>query len=211
MKDEENTDLYDKDGCRLIKDNSEIKKAYVYTLNEDESKVIFDEIELTSVAEQKHKSTDYATVKVSVDDNTLDLTEGKLNDKSEMGTDNEIRTSAFAVEVDNSPLYRRFDNAELEESETADSLFFVEKIRKEYLMDEWNKNLTDKKVDYAGIWNKEKADGKLAFIVDTAWVNRGAGNIKPQYLVSVARQDQAGTPGVPCTYAHNISTTSEIL
>mgnify|MGYP000022437308 FL=1 len=138
-----------------------------------------------------------------MDDNTLDLTEGKLNDKFDDGTDNEIRTSAFAVEVDNSPLYRRFDNAELEESETADSLFFVEKIRKEYLMDEWNKNLTDKKVDYAGIWNKEKADGKLAFIVDTAWVNRGAGNIKPQYLVSVARQDQAGTPGVPCTYAHN--------
>ena len=203
VKDEENTLLYDKDGYRLIKDNSEIKKAYVYTLNEDESKVIFDEIELTSVAEQKHKSTDYATVKVSVDDNTLDLTEGKLNDKFDDGTDNEIRTSAFAVEVDNSPLYRRFDNAELEESETADSLFFVEKIRKEYLMDEWNKNLTDKKVDYAGIWNKEKADGKLAFIVDTAWVNRGAGNIKPQYLVSVARQDQAGTPGVPCTYAHN--------
>ena len=183
VKDEENTLLYDKDGYRLIKDNSEIKKAYVYTLNEDESKVIFDEIELTSVAEQKHKSTDYATVKVSVDDNTLDLTEGKLNDKFDDGTDNEIRTSAFAVEVDNSPLYRRFDNAELEESETADSLFFVEKIRKEYLMDEWNKNLTDKKVDYAGIWNKEKADGKLAFIVDTAWVNRGAGNIKPQYLV----------------------------
>ena len=78
------------------------------------------------------------------DDNTLDLTEGKLNDKFDDGTDNEIRTSAFAVEVDNSPLYRRFDNAELEESETADSLFFVEKIRKEYLMDEWNKNLQDK-------------------------------------------------------------------
>ncbi len=30
MKDEENTLLYDKDGYRLIKDNSEIKKAYVY-------------------------------------------------------------------------------------------------------------------------------------------------------------------------------------
>ena len=203
VKDEENTLLYDKDGYRLIKDNSEIKKAYVYTLNEDESKVIFDEIELTSVAEQKHKSTDYATVKVSVDDNTLDLTEGKLNDKFDDGTDNEIRTSAFAVEVDNSPLYRRFDNAELEESETADSLFFVEKIRKEYLMDEWNKNLTDKKVDYAGIWNKDKANGKLFFHIDTAWVNRGAGNIKPQYLISAAHVDVPGTPGVPCTYAHN--------
>ena len=90
-------------------------------------------------------------------------------------------------------MYRRFNNAALGESETADSLFFVEKIRKEYLMDEWNKNLTDKNVDYAGIWNKEKADGKLGFIVDTAWVNRGNGDIKPQYLISVARNDQAGT------------------
>ena len=35
------------------------------------------------------------------------------------------------------------------------------------------------------------------------WVNRGLGNIKPQYLVSVARNDQAGTLGVPCTYEHN--------
>ena len=66
-------------------------------------------------------------------------------------------------------------------------------------MDEWNKNLTDKKVDYAGIWNKEKADGKLAFIVDTAWVNRGAGNIKPQYLISIDRNDFEGVEGVPCT------------
>ena len=40
-------------------------------------------------------------------------------------------------------------------------------------MDEWNKNLTAEDVDYAGIWNKDKADGKLFFHVDTAWVNRG--------------------------------------
>ena len=133
----------------------------------------------------------------------LDLTQGSTDDKFDTGTKREIRTSAFAVVTDDSPLYRRFNNAVLNESETADSLFFVEKIRKEYLMDEWNKNLTDKTVDYVGIWNKEKADGKLAFIVDTAWVNRGAGTIKPQYLVSVARDDQEGTPGIPCTYEHN--------
>ena len=107
--------------------------------------------------------------------------------------------------TDDSPLYRRFNNVALGESATdaCDSLAFVESVRGEYLMDEWNKNLTDKTVDYVGIWNKEKADGKLAFIVDTAWVNRGAGTIKPQYLVSVARDDQEGTPGIPCTYEHN--------
>ena len=67
----------------------------------------------------------------------------------------------------------------------------------------WNKNLQDKVVNYAGIWNKDKANGKLFFHIDTAWVNRGAGNIKPQYLISAAHVDVPGTPGVPCTYAHN--------
>ena len=185
---------YDKDGNRLIVDGSEIGDVYAYKAKDG---VVSLQKAFNSIS--RSNSWDYASVKVSVDDNTLDLTEGTLNDKFY----SEIRTSAFAVSKDDSPLYRRFNNAALGESETADSLFFVEKIRKEYLMDEWNKNLTDKTVDYVGIWNKEKADGKLAFIVDTAWVNRGAGTIKPQYLVSVARDDQEGTPGIPCTYEHN--------
>ena len=185
---------YDKDGNRLIVDGSEIGDVYAYKAKDG---VVSLQKAFNSIS--RSNSWDYASVKVSVDDNTLDLTEGTLNDKFY----SENRTSAFAVSKDDSPLYRRFNNAALGESETADSLFFVEKIRKEYLMDEWNKNLTDKNVDYAGIWNKEKADGKLGFIVDTAWVNRGNGDIKPQYLISVARNDQAGTPGIPCTYEHN--------
>ena len=185
---------YDKDGNRLIVDGSEIGDVYAYKAKDG---VVSLQKAFNSIS--RSNSWNYASVKVSVDDNTLDLTEGTLNDKFY----SEIRTSAFAVSKDDSPLYRRFNNAALGESETADSLFFVEKIRKEYLMDEWNKNLTDKNVDYAGIWNKEKADGKLGFIVDTAWVNRGNGDIKPQYLISVARNDQAGTPGIPCTYEHN--------
>ena len=185
---------YDKDGNRLIVDGSEIGDVYAYKAKDG---VVSLQKAFNSIS--RSNSWDYASVKVSVDDNTLDLTEGTLNDKFY----SEIRTSAFAVSKDDSPLYRRFNNAALGESETADSLFFVEKIRKEYLMDEWNKNLTDKNVDYAGIWNKEKADGKLGFIVDTAWVNRGNGDIKPQYLISVARNDQAGTPGIPCMYEHN--------
>lgn len=185
---------YDKDGYRLIVDGNEIGDVYAYKAKDG---VVSLQKAFNSIS--RSNSWDYASVKVSVDDNTLDLTEGTLNDKFY----SEIRTSAFAVSKDDSPLYRRFNNAALGESETADSLFFVEKIRKEYLMDEWNKNLTDKNVDYAGIWNKEKADSKLGFIVDTAWVNRGNGDIKPQYLISVARNDQAGTPGIPCTYEHN--------
>ena len=94
-------------------------------------------------------------------------------------------------------------NSGVARTDACDSLAFVESVRGEYLMDEWNKNLQDKVVNYAGIWNKDKANGKLFFHIDTAWVNRGAGNIKPQYLISAAHVDVPGTPGVPCTYAHN--------
>ena len=117
----------------------------------------------------------------------------------------ETRTSAFAIEPDNTPLYRRFSSLELEgnEGDKADTLRFIEKYRKEYLQVENNKNFMKEGIDFLGIYTPDKTEDGLSFIVDTAWVNRGSGNIKPQYLVSVARQDQAGTPGVPCTYAHN--------
>mgnify|MGYP000811395935 FL=1 len=58
--------------------------------------------------------------------------------------------------------------------------------------------MTDANVDYLGMWTADKATG-LSFQIDTAWVNRGAGYIKPQYLISVAHNDFAGTPGKPCT------------
>ena len=113
---------------------------------------------------------------------------------------NETRTSAFTVEPSTTPLYRRFNNVALSESATdgRDSLRFFETIRKEYLMDENNSNLTDANVDYLGMWTADKATG-LSFQIDTAWVNRGAGYIKPQYLISVAHNDFAATPGKPCT------------
>ena len=57
-------------------------------------------------------------------------------------------------------------------------------IRKEYLMDEGNRNFTDEFVDYLGIWSKDKAENKLAMRIDTAWLNR-VGNVKPQYLISL--------------------------
>ena len=50
---------------------------------------------------------------------------------------------------------------------------FKETIRGEYLMDEHNGALLNKDVDYAGIWSEGKADGKLAFRIDTAWLTRG--------------------------------------
>ncbi len=185
--------MYDKDGQRLVDDNS---KVDYYTYQNVNGKIA-----LKKVGAAQYASRNYASVKVSVDDNTLDLTRGSLDDK--FYSNQEIRTSAFAVAMDDSPLYRRFNNAALGENvnDGPDSLTFVESVRNEYLMDEWNPNLTTETVDYAGIWNKDKAEGKSAFRIDTAWLNRGLGNIKPQYLISVARDDQEGVETVPCTEA----------
>ena len=114
----------------------------------------------------------------------------------------ETRTSAFAINPDNTPLYRRFNNVNLNESATdgRDSLRFFENVRKEYLMDENNREggLMDANVNYAGMWTADKATG-LAFQVDTAWVGRGRGYIKPQYLISVNHKDFEGVAGTPCT------------
>ena len=116
----------------------------------------------------------------------------------------ETRTSAFAIERDNTPLYRRFNSTlEGQAGDAQDTLRFYEKYRNEYLMIEANPNFMVEHIDFLGIDAQDKAQGGLAFIVDTAWVNRGAGNIKPQYLISIDRHDLAGTPGVPCTYEHN--------
>ena len=114
---------------------------------------------------------------------------------------NETRTSAFAIAPDNTPLYRRFDSAVLEgnEGDAADTLRFVEQYRGEYLQMEANENFMKEGIKFLGIDDADKSEVGLAFIVDTAWVNRGAGNIKPQYLISIDRNDFEGVPGEPCT------------
>ena len=181
--------VYDKDNKEffIVKDNSEVKARA--SVGAAESIITYSSDEYTH------------GVKVSVDDNTLDLLQGSTDDKFNQGNNRELRTSAFAVVTDDSPLYRRFNNVALGESATdaCDSLAFVESLRGEYLMDEWNKNLQDKVVNYAGIWNKDKANGKLAFRVDTAWLKRGAGEIKPQYLISAFQDVIAGEKIIPCT------------
>lgn len=100
----------------------------------------------------------------------------------------ETRTSAFSVEVDNTPVYRRFDSFKLEgnEGDAADTLRFVEKYRGEFLQMEANEHFMVEGINFLGIDAVNKGEGK-SFYVDTAWVNRGLGYIKPQYLVSIDR------------------------
>ena len=100
----------------------------------------------------------------------------------------ETRTSAFSVEVDDTPVYRRFDSFKLEgnEGDAADTLRFVEKYRGEFLQMEANEHFTVEGINFLGIDAVNKGEGK-SFYVDTAWVTRGLGYIKPQYLVSIDR------------------------
>ncbi len=112
----------------------------------------------------------------------------------------ETRTSVFAVEKDDAPLYRRFNNPNLGESITdgPDSLRFYENARHEYLMDENNPNWQVEGMSYVGMWTADKATG-LAFRIDTAVIKRDNGDVKPQYLLSVAHNDFEGIPGSACT------------
>ena len=143
----------------------------------------------------KANDTNLDNVKAGVTDDILDAT-------VKVQPLGETRTSAFAINPDNTPLYRRFNNVNLDESATdgRDSLRFFENVRKEYLMDENNREggLMDANVDYVGMWTADKATG-LAFQIDTAWVGRGHGYIKPQYLISVNHKDFEGVEGSPCT------------
>ncbi|MEI3117653.1 MAG: hypothetical protein V8T12_01010 [Parabacteroides johnsonii] len=50
----------------------------------------------------------------------------------------------------------------------------------------------------------------LAFQIDTAWVGRGHGYIKPQYLISVNHKDFEGVEGSPCTEVILISNLTEL-
>ena len=174
-----------------FKENNEIKetgKCYYAILSTDKDNTNTNDVHYSILDKNKAGVSDY---------------DGNATLKSQLLA--ESRTSAFAIAPDETPLYRRFNSLELEgnEGDKADTLRFIEKYRKEYLQVENNKNFMNGDIDFLGIYTPDKTEDGLSFIVDTAWVNRGAGNIKPQYLISIDRNDFEGTPGVACTYTHN--------
>ena len=118
----------------------------------------------------------------------------------------ETRTSAFLIGKYDAPLYRRFDSEKLEGNvgDAADTLRFKEKYRNEYLQVENNENFKVKGIDFLGIYTPDFTKDGKSFIVDTAFVNRWNGNIKPQYLISIDRQDQAFEAGDMCPVCQEI-------
>lgn len=125
----------------------------------------------------------YALSKLSVDNNTLDLVNGVLSD----GSWNEVANSAFAVVVNNDPLYRRF-NTELEglATDAPDTVKFyrVNATDKEFLYeDATSKYSKDKEFNFLGVEDKGVIGKNASIFVDTAYV-RGNTSM-PQYLLAV--------------------------
>ena len=139
------------------------------------------------------------TVKVGTDDNNLWM-------KSQLMT--ESRTSAFSVEVDDSPLYRRFNTTKENTvaSDDPDTLKFfrVNNTADMLFEDAYSVYSKDKEINFLGVNNNiQYPDAKRAIYVDTAYVDRGTGYIKPQYLLAVGVNVIPGIDAVPCPLEHN--------
>lgn len=126
-------------------------------------------------------SSDYASYKVSVDNNTLDLVNGVLSNNASQ----EVATSAFAVVRDADPLYRRFNVAALGENanDTPNVLKFyrINSTVNEYLYEDGqSKYSKGKEFNFLGVEGKGDSK-KAAMYVDTAYVNRDTK--MPQYML----------------------------
>ena len=153
---------------------------------------------------------DYASYKVSVDNNTLALVNGVIDDSK---TD-EVANSAFAVIKDESPLYRRFNNAELGENENDApnilKFYRVNSTNKEYLYEDANSKYSEGLgINFLGVEGKGD-DKNAAMYVDTAYVNRGTR--MPQYMLVLNPQIvKADTVWCNATSTHKHETLADSL
>ena len=153
---------------------------------------------------------DYASYKVSVDNNTLALVNGVIND----GEAEEVANSAFAVIKDESPLYRRFNNAKLGENENDApnilKFYRVNSTNKEYLYEDANSKYSEGLgINFLGVEGKGD-DKNAAMYVDTAYVNRGTR--MPQYMLVLNPQIvKADTVWCNATSTHKHETLADSL
>ena len=175
----------------------------------------FKENNYAKRASDDAKNSFYALVTFDVNASTADDINGKagvadetLDATLKQQVISEVRTSSFLVAPYGAPLYRRFNSKVLEGNEETpdapDTLRFVEKYRKEYLQVEANENFKVDGIKFLGIYTPDFTKDGKSFIVDTAFVNRWNGAIKPQYLISINRMDQAFEPGEMCPVCKEI-------
>ena len=163
----------------------------------------------------------YAGARVSVDDNTLDLTKALLSDKF---TNSEIRVSTFEVAVNNSPLYRRFNGVAPETYGDAANAplnlkFFRHNNDAEYLFENYaseNKyrdGIVDNSISFLGVNNAfqfaESETRSYTMFVDTAYVRNNTR--MPQYLIAVKPEVVEGDTILCDASTHQHKTPEEAL
>ena len=162
----------------------------------------------------------YASKRVSVDDNTLDLTIANISDK----WTSEIRVSAFEVAVNDAPLYRRFNGVAPEAyGDAANSplnlKFFRHNNNAEYLFENYASDnsyrdgITDKSISFLGVNNayqfEETATRSYTMFVDTAYVRNNTR--MPQYLIAVKPEVVEGDTILCDASTHQHATPEEAL
>ena len=166
-------------------------------------------------------SWNYADSRVSVDDNTLDLTNAELEDKWM----SEIRVSAFEVAINDSPLYRRFNGAAPETYGDASNAplnlkFFRFNNNAEYLFENqsadnaYRDGISDKSISFLGVNNAfqypESETRSYTMFVDTAYVRYNTP--MPQYLIGIRPEVVPGdTIWCNATSAHHHETLADSL
>ena len=232
--------FYDKNGKFIVTDKSQNVPLYAYYANKDNKNII--ELQLVKsndatvryyylngdAADKKYEvvsgvdygTTDYASARVSVDDNTLDLTKAALSDKWEK----EIRVSAFAVVENDAPLYRRFNGAAPETFGDASNAplnlkFYRYNNDQEYLFENYSSEnsyrdgINDKSISFLGVNNamqfEETATRSYTMFVDTAYVRNNTR--MPQYLIAVKPEVVEGDTLLCDASTHQHKTPEEAL
>ena len=167
-----------------------------------------------------YTSQSYASARVSVDDNTLDLTQAELEDK----WNKEIRVSAFEVAVNNAPLYRRFNGVAPETYGDATNAplnlkFFRHNNNAEYLFENYSSEnkyrdgINDKSISFLGVNNAyqfaENETRSYTMYVDTAYVRNNTR--MPQYLIAVKPEIVEGDTILCDASTHQHATPEEAL
>ena len=167
----------------------------------------------------------YASNRVSVDDNTLDLFIAQVENIQGGTWADELRVSAFEVAKNNSPLYRRFNGAAPETYGTAANAplnlkFYRYNNNAEYLFENQSKDnayregLKDNSISFLGVNNAyqfpENETRSYTMFVDTAYVRYNTR--MPQYLIGI-RPDVVPGDTIWCnaTSAHHHETLADSL
>ena len=235
--------FYDKNGEPIISDASEAVDLYAYmpndnniitltrvtngttptdyyAMNPDEDLNQCDIFKATS--NQKSTTKGYALSRISVDDNTLDLFIADLGNINNDWSD-ELRVSAFEAQVNDSPLYRRFNGANGEYGTEANAplnlKFFRHNNNAEYLFEnyasenEYRDGINDKEISFLGVNNAfqfpESETRSYTMFVDTAYVR--ANTRMPQYLIGIRPEVVLGDTTLCDATTHQHKTPEEAL